>query len=66
MSARVSRLFSRGVNPVAEETRRLNLEVIDAESYKPLFCRVYIRGDFGKWYLPKSPTPRGTVVEYRK
>src|SRR5690242_5640244 len=40
--------------------------VLDADSGKPLPCRVTVRGADGKFYFAKSAAPDGSAVEYRK
>jgi hypothetical protein len=41
-------------------------EVSDAESEKPIPCRIYIQGADGSWHFASSDSPRGSAVEYRK
>jgi hypothetical protein len=41
-------------------------EVIDAQSGRPLACRIYIAGADGSWHFARSAAPDGSAVEYRK
>jgi hypothetical protein len=41
-------------------------DVVDADTGKPLPCRVTIRGADGKFHFAKSAYPDGSAVEYRK
>jgi hypothetical protein len=41
-------------------------EVLDDRTGRPIPCRVYIQGGDGAWHFPKSASPAGSVVEYRK
>jgi hypothetical protein len=41
-------------------------EVLDADSGRPVPCRVSIRSADGTWYFPESESPRGSAVPYRK
>jgi hypothetical protein len=45
---------------------QLRGEVLDAETQRPLPCRIYIQGGDGAWYFAKSESPSGSAVEYRK
>ncbi|MBI3855421.1 MAG: hypothetical protein HY293_06995 [Planctomycetes bacterium] len=40
--------------------------VVDADSGKPIPCRVTIRGADGAFYFARSAAPDGSAVEYRK
>lgn len=48
------------------KTFALRGEVLEAESAKPIACRLYIQGGDGSWHFAKSDSPRGSAVEYRK
>jgi hypothetical protein len=48
------------------KTAALRGEVVDAESKKPLPCRIYIQGADSSWHFAKSGSPDGSAVEYRK
>jgi hypothetical protein len=50
----------------AENGAVLNGEVVDADTGETLACRVYIQDDKGKWYFPKSASPDGSAVVYKK
>jgi len=41
-------------------------EVVDADTGKPIPCRISIRGADGTFYFAKSAVPEGSAVEYRK
>lgn len=41
-------------------------EVVDADSGRPLACRVYVQGEDGTWYFPESEASVGSAVRYRK
>jgi hypothetical protein len=41
-------------------------EVLDAQSGKPLPCRIYIQRADGSWHFAKSASASGSAVEYRK
>src|SRR5688572_17483547 len=41
-------------------------EVLDADTGKPIPCRISIRGADGTFHFAKSAAPDGTAVEYRK
>ncbi len=40
--------------------------VVDAETSESLAHRIYIRGENGKWYFPKSASPDGSAIVYEK
>ena len=50
----------------AENKVILNGEVVDADTGKSLAHRVYIRVENGTWYFPKSASPNGSAVIYKK
>src|SRR5437868_3282768 len=52
--------------PPAADATVLRGEVIDADTGRPIPCRVSIRGEDGSWFFPESESPRGTAVPYRK
>src|SRR5437867_637034 len=52
--------------PASARTHQVRGEVLDAETGKPLPCRVYIQGGDGSWYFPKPESPSGSAVEDRK
>ncbi len=49
-----------------KEAVRLRGEVLDAETGKPLPARVYVRGEKGEWFFPRSADRAGSAVDYRK
>ncbi|UCG58309.1 MAG: CehA/McbA family metallohydrolase [Phycisphaerales bacterium] len=51
---------------VAESTTSLTGQVVDADTAEPLACRIYVRGEDGKWYFPGSASPDGSAVTYQK
>ncbi len=48
------------------DVQRLTLSVHDADTNAKIPCRVYIQGEDGKWYFPKSDSPQGTAIRYEK
>jgi hypothetical protein len=44
----------------------LNGEVVDADTGETLAHRIYIQDEKGKWYFPKSASPDGSAVVYKK
>ena len=44
----------------------LRVELLDAESGRPIPARVYLRGEDGSWHFPESEAPEGSAVPYRK
>jgi hypothetical protein len=40
--------------------------VVDADTGEALPCRLYLRGQDGTWYFPKSADPKGNVVVYQR
>jgi hypothetical protein len=47
-------------------TYQLRGEVLDADTRKPIPCRIYIQGGDDAWHFAKSESPNGSAVEYRK
>ena len=41
-------------------------EVVDADTGRPIPCRVSIRGEDGSWHFPEPASSEGSVVPYRK
>lgn len=41
-------------------------QVIDADTKEPIPSRVYIQDEKGNWYFPRSVSPQGSAVEYKK
>lgn len=50
----------------AAEAGRLRGRVVDAETGRPLACRVYVQSTDGQWLFVRSESPEGSAVEYRK
>jgi hypothetical protein len=50
----------------APRNATLRGEVLDADSGKPLPCRISFRGADGTFHFAKSASPDGSAVEYRK
>lgn len=50
----------------ADATTEFRGRIVDADSGQLLPARIYIRSDKGDWYFPKSVSPDGSAVEYRK
>jgi hypothetical protein len=44
----------------------IRIEVLDAESGRPIPTRVYLRGEDGSWHFPESEAPCGLAVPYHK
>ena len=57
---------STSVTAAKEKAFLLRGEVVDAESQKPLPCRIYVRSALGAWYFPKSASAQGSAVEYKR
>ncbi len=51
--------------PAAQDVE-LRGKVVEAGSGKPIPCRISIRGADGTFYFPKSASPDGSAIEYRK
>lgn len=52
--------------PHDAKTAKLRGEVLDADTGKPIPCRIYIRSEAGKWHLVKSDAAQGAAVPYSK
>jgi hypothetical protein len=53
----------------AEENRkpvRLRGAVVDADTGRPLACRIYLQAEGGEWFFPNSESPQGSALPYRK
>ena len=50
----------------AENGIVLNGEVVDTDTGETLAHRIYIQDEKGKWYFPKSASPDGSAVVYKK
>lgn len=44
----------------------VRITVVDAATARPIPCRVSVRGEDGTWQFPRSESPQGSVVEYRR
>src|SRR5262249_44793565 len=52
-----------------EENRkpwRLRGPVVDADTGRPLACRIYLQAEDGQWHFPNSESPQGSALPYRK
>lgn len=49
-----------------EGTVELRGRVVDAESQKPIACRLYLKSTQGTWYFPRSAASEGSSIEYRR
>jgi hypothetical protein len=51
-----------------EEGNRVRLrgEVVDAATGRPIPSRVYVHAEDGTWFFPRSESPAGSAVPYRK
>jgi len=50
----------------ADGTTTVRGNVVDAETGKPLPCRLYIQSDSGTWHFAKSASSAGSAVEYSR
>ncbi|KPK39160.1 MAG: hypothetical protein AMJ65_11915 [Phycisphaerae bacterium SG8_4] len=50
----------------ADGAALLKGQVFDAETGKALAHRIYIQGEDSKWHFPKSASPDGSAIAYRK
>lgn len=41
-------------------------EVVDADTGKPLACRIYVSGRDGAWHVPESVVSEGSAATYKK
>src|SRR6516164_1573041 len=48
------------------KTVRLRGAVVDADTGRPLACRIYLRAEAGEWFFPNSESPQGSAHPYRK
>lgn len=46
--------------------RRLAGAIVDEASNRPLPARIYIQGGDGAWHFPRSQSPAGSAVAYKK
>src|SRR5262245_25219347 len=52
--------------PGAPPATSLRGEVLDADTGRPIPCRVSIRGEDGTWYFPAAASPQGSAVPYQR
>src|SRR5262249_35479689 len=52
--------------PAEESTSRLHGRIVDATTGELLPARIYIPSSDGRWFFPKSASPAGSAVEYRR
>src|SRR5947209_10609896 len=52
--------------PPASRPITLRGEVLDADTGRPIPCRLSIRGEDGAWHIAESASPQGSAVPYRK
>src|SRR5215471_13891681 len=45
---------------------RLRGAVVDADTGRPLACRIYLQAEGGEWFFPNSQSPQGSAHTYRK
>lgn len=48
------------------QPQSLTVAVIDADTQRPLPCRVYVHGGDGTWHFVRSAAPDGSAIEYRR
>lgn len=55
-----------GVANENQQSVPVGFEVVDAETQKPLPCRVYVEDKDGQWFFAEPTTSDGTAVRYEK
>jgi hypothetical protein len=55
-----------GAKAAEKKTGRLRGTVVDAETAKPVPCRLYLQGSDGKWWHVQSDDRQGVAVPYHK
>lgn len=55
-----------GGNQANAKPIRLRGEIVDDESGQPLPAKVSVKSANGTWYFPKSASPQGSAVEYKR
>lgn len=50
----------------ARTTLRVEGEIVDAETGRPVAARISIRGSDGTWHFPQSASPSGSAVRYER
>jgi len=51
---------------MAQNVTLLNGQVVDADTGELLACRIYICGENGQWYFPRSASTNGSAIVYKK
>jgi hypothetical protein len=59
-------MMAAALEAVGGQTARVTGEVVDAETNRPIACRLYIESDNGTWYFAESSDPAGTAVRYER
>lgn len=50
----------------AKNSSLLSAQVLDGDMGGAIACRVYIQGEDGKWYFPRSASDKGSAFVYQK
>ncbi|MBS0204000.1 MAG: CehA/McbA family metallohydrolase [Planctomycetes bacterium] len=59
-------LLMISVVAAAEPVVTLRGRVLDFDTQQPVAARIYIQGADGKWFFPKSASPDGTAIEFKR
>jgi hypothetical protein len=54
------------ISVAAEPNVSVRGQVVDSLTGQPLPARVYLRSAAGRWFFPRSDSPAGSAIEYRK
>jgi hypothetical protein len=54
------------ISAAAEPNVSVRGQVVDSLTGQPLAARVYLRSAAGRWFFPRSDSPAGSAIEYRK
>lgn len=50
----------------ADDLVTLTGQVVEASNGQLIACRIYIQSAEGKWYFPRSASPDGSAIEYKR
>src|SRR5437867_2891504 len=59
-------VWAAGFADENRKTVRLRGAVVDADTGRPLACRIYVQAEGGEWFFPNSESPQGLALPYRK
>ena len=64
----MTRLLVVSISSAAAQEANVTLRgtIIDTDPGKPVAARIYIQSADGKWYFPKSASPEGSAIEYKR